>query len=289
VADALYDRDHPYRWPTIGYPEDLRDASLDDVHEFFRTYYHPGNASLVLAGDLTVELAFELAEQYFGDVAAGPVVPPVAAGVPTLDANVRLHLDDRVELPRLYLAWHSPALFDAGDAELDLLADVLGGGKTSRLYRALVVEQQIATEVTAVQYSRELCGMVQVIATAAPGVTLDRLADAVHACLAEIRETPVTDAELRRSQVQAEAAFIYRLQTIGGCSGKSDQLNAYNVYRDDPGFARQDLARYGRATPTQLRQAAAEWLCRPFVALGVVPIGQQSQLGLADARQAVVA
>jgi len=179
-------------------------------------------------------------------------------------------------------------LFDHGDAELDLLADVLGGGKTSRLYLALVVEQQIATEVTAVQYSRELCGMFQVVATAAPGVTLDRLSDAVHACLADVRQTPVGEEELRRSQVQAEAHFTYRLQTIGGFSGKSDQLNAYNVYRDDPGYVGEDLARYGRATPATLLQATSDWLSRPFLALGMTPIGQRS-LGLVDATQAVVA
>ncbi len=279
VADALYDHEHPYSWPTIG---------LDDVHGFFRTYYHPRNASLVLAGAITADRAFALAEQYFGDIAPGPDTPPVPAGVPTLAGDVRLSLEDRVELPRVYLAWHSPALFNHGDAELDLLADALGGGKTSRLYRALVVDQQIATEVTAVQSSRELCGMFQVVATAAPGVTLDRLAEAIHASLAEIRQTPVGEDELRRSQVQAEAHFIYRLQTIGGFSGKSDQLNAYNIYRDDPGFVADDLARYGRATPAALQQAASTWLSKPFVALGVVPTGQLA-LGLSDATPAVVA
>jgi len=288
VAEALYDSDHPYSWPTIGYPDDLRAASLDDVHEFFRTYYHPGNASLVLAGDITVAQAFDLAERYFGDVPAGPPVPPVPSGVPTLSDRVRLRIEDRVELPRLYLAWHSPALFDRGDAELDLLADVLGGGKTSRLYQALVVDQQLATEVTAVQYSRELCGMFQVVATAAPGVTLDRLSDAVHASLEEIKTTEMPADELARSQVQAEAHFIYRLQTIGGFSGKSDQLNAYNVYRDDPGYVGQDLARYGRATTADVRDVAAQWLSQPFVALGVVPNGQV-ELALSDATQAVVA
>ena len=215
-------------------------------------------------------------------------MPPVPAGVPVLGASRRLRLEDRVELPRLYLAWHSPALFDEGDAALDLLADILGGGKTSRLYRALVVEQQLATEVTAVQYSRELCGMFQVVATAAPGVTLDRLAAAVHACLDEVRATPIDEAELRRSQVQAEAHFIYRLQTVGGFSGKSDQLNAYNVYRDDPGYVGEDLARYGRATPAHLQAVASQWLSQPHVTLGVVPQGQVS-LGIADAVQAVVA
>ena len=286
VADALYAHDHPYSWPTIGYPEDLRDASLDDVHGFFRTYYHPGNASLVLAGDIETERAFDLADRYFGDLPAGPPPTPLPAGVPTLDASARLVLEDRIELPRLYLAWHSPALFDRGDAELDLLADVLGGGKTSRLYRALVVEQQIATEVMAVQSSRELCGMYQVVATAAPGVTLETLEAAIDACLADVRETPVSDAELRRSQVQAEAHFVYRLQTVGGFSGKSDQLNAYNTYRDDPGYAAEDLARYGRVTPEGIRGEAASWLSRPRVALGVVPRGQLD-LALTDATPAV--
>jgi zinc protease len=287
VAEALYAEDHPYSWPTIGYPDDLRAASLDDVQDFFRTYYHPRNASLVLAGAIPADEAFALAERYFGDVPPGPDVPPVTATVPVLATGSRLHLEDRVELPRLYLAWHSPALFGDGDADLDLLADVLGGGKTSRLYRALVVEQELATEVTAMQYSRELSGMFQVIATARPDVTLDRLHDAVVACLAEVRQAPVTVDELRRSQVQAEAHFIYRLQTIGGFSGKSDQLNAYNTYCGDPGYVGEDLARYGRATPASLEAAAARWLSAPYVALGVVPTGQTA-LALDGATQAVV-
>ena len=288
LADALYDPDHPYSWPTIGYTDDLRAASLEDVHAFFRTYYHPRNASLVLAGDITAERGFELAERYFGDVPPGEDVPPVPSGVPTLARGVRLRREDRVELPRLYLGWHWPAVFDEGDAALDLLADVLGGGKTSRLYRALVVERQLATEVTAVQYSRELTGMFQVVATAAPGVSLDRLSVAVHECLDDVRATRIGEAELRRSQVQAEAHFIYRLQTIGGFSGKSDQLNAYNIYRDDPGYVGEDLARYGRATPADLQTAAEACLSQPSVALGVVPLGQTS-MALADAAPAVVA
>src|SRR5690606_27959230 len=117
----------------------------DEVHTFFSTYYHPGNASLVLAGDIDTETAFDLAERYFGDIPAGPDVAPVTAPVPVLDADRCLLLEDRVELPRLYMAWHSPALFTEGDADLDLVAEILGGGKTSRLYRRLVVERRLAT------------------------------------------------------------------------------------------------------------------------------------------------
>lgn len=288
LAEAIYPPDHPYSWPTIGYVDDLRAATLEQVHAFFRTYYHPRNASLVLAGDIETEQAFDLATRYFGDIPAGEPVPPVIAPTPTLDAPLRLRLEDRVELPRLYLAWHSPALFADGDAELDLLADVLGGGKTAQLYRALVVEQQIATEVTAMQYSRELTGLFQVVATAAPGVTLDRLSDAVHACLERVRTEPIDATELARSRVQAEAHFIYRLQTIGGFSGKSDQLNAYNTYRGDPGYVNEDLERYRRATPESVHEAARRCLSRPHVALGVEP-ASQAGLGLSDAVEAVVA
>ena len=288
VADALFDAQHPYSWPTIGFSEDLRASSLDEVHAFFKAYYHPANASLVLAGDIGTDQAFTLAERYFGDIPAGPAVTPVRVEADALDADRRLLLEDRVELPRLYLAWHSPALFADGDADLDLAADVLGGGKTSRLYRRLVVERRMATEVTAVQSSRELTSMFQVVATAAPGVSLDDLHTVVRDEIAALAVVPVDEDELSRARAQAEAHFVYRLQTVGGFSGKSDQLNAYNTYRHDPGFISRDLARYVDATADGLQRAAARWLTRPAVALGVVPVGRQ-ELGLSDASQAVVA
>ena len=180
VADAALRSDHPYSWPTIGYLEDLRAASLDDVHEFFRTYYHPRNASLVLAGDITVDRP-GLAERYFGDVARRPRCRPCRRRRRRSRERRRLSRGSRraaAPLPRVALA----ALFDAGDAEArPACRRARWRQDQSRLYRALVVEQQIATEVTAVQYSRELCGMFQVVATAAPGVTLIALAGAsVH-------------------------------------------------------------------------------------------------------------
>ena len=163
-------------------------------------------------------------------------------------------LEDRVELPRLYLAWHSPAMFADGDAELDLVADVLADGKTSRLYRALVYEQRIATEVAAFQNSRELGSFFQVVATAAPGRTLAELERGHHA--SEIARSPTRvrpSDELERCIAQAEAQFVYRLQTVGGFGGKSDQLNAYNVFLGDPGYFDRDLERYRGATRDALR------------------------------------
>ena len=283
TVGALYPANHPYHWLTIGSPDDLLAAHLDDVHAFFRTYYRPCNASLALAGDIDTTRALALAESYFGDIDAGSEPPPVKTSAPEpLAAEVRLRLEDRVELPRIYAAWHSPALFAAGDAELDLVSDVLAGGKTSRLYRALVYEQRIATEVAASQNSRELGSFFQIVATAAPGRTLSELERAIATELARFADDGPTAAEMERCLAQAEASFIHRLQTVGGFGGKSDQLNAYNVYLGDPGFFDRDLNRYRSATADSLRQAAGRWLKpRSRVLVSVIPKGKTS-LALED-------
>jgi zinc protease len=274
IVGALYPAEHPYHWLTIGEADDLRSATLDEVRAFFQTFYRPRNASLALAGDIDPRRAVDLAEQYFGEIDGGHEPPPVAAAAPDAP-EVRMVLEDRVELPRLYIAWHSPALFEEGDAELDLMADLLASGKTSRLYRALVYEQRIATEVAASQNSRELGSFFQIVATAAPGRTLAEVDRAIARELTALVEKGPTTAELERCLAQAEAHFIYRLQTVGGFGGKSDQLNAYNVFKDDPGYFVRDLARYRGATTAALQQAASRHL-RPQrrVVLSVVPRGR---------------
>ena len=272
----LYPADHPYNWLTIGAAADLRAAHADDVRAFFKTYYHPRNASLALAGDVDVDDALLLAEKYFGDLVPGvkpaPVRPPAP---PPRNGEKRLVLEDRVELPRLYLAWHSPSLFGTDDAEMDLVADVLAGGKTSRLYRALVYEQRVATEVAASQNSREIAGYFQVVATVAPGRTLAELEAAISSEMDRVAADGMTAAEIERGVAQAEAHFISRLQTVGGFGGKSDQLNAYNVFLKDPGFFDRDLARYRAADAAGLTRAARQWLTRDTrVILSVVPAGR---------------
>ena len=273
LAAALFPPDHPYHWLTIGSPDDLRAASLDEVSDFFATYYHPANASLSIAGDIEAERAFELAEQYFGGLAPGPPVSTIRAEAP-LERDASLVLEDRVELPRLYLAWHSPAMFADQDAELDLAADLIAHGKTSRLYRSLVYERQIATDVVAYQHSREISGVFQIAATAAPGVALDELEAIITSTLNEITSEGPTEGELERARAQTDAQFVYRIQTIGGFGGKSDQLNAYNVFRDDPGYFGRDRSRYARATKESIGRAVKTWLVeRPRAALSVVPQG----------------
>jgi zinc protease len=197
-------------------------------------------------------------------------------------------LEDRVELPRLYLAWHSPALFAPGDAELDLVAEVLASGKTSRLYRRLVFEGRLATEVAASQNSREIGSFFQIVATAAPGRTLVEVERAISEEIAKLVSEGPTAVEMERCRAQAEAQFVYRLQTVGGFGGKGDQLNAYNVFRGDPGYFDRDLARYRNASPDGLRDAARAWLDpHARVVLSVVPKGRAG-LALGDARPAVV-
>jgi zinc protease len=276
LVAALYPPAHPYHWMTIGAAEDVKAARMDDVRAFFQTYYRPRNASLALAGDIDADRAVALANQYFGDLDAGPDPPPVIAPEATLAGETRLVLEDRIELPRLYLAWHSPALFAEDDAELDLVSEVLAGSKTSRLYRSLVYDQRIATEVAASQGSRELGSFFQIVATAAPGRTLVELEQAIARELARLHAEGPTAAELERCLAQAEAHFLHRLQTVGGFGGKSDQLNAYNVYLGTPGYFDEDLERYRRADAAGLMRAAARWLGAGRVALSVVPHGRAS-------------
>jgi zinc protease len=289
IVAALYAPDHPYHWVTIGGADDIRAARLDDVRAFFQTYYRPRNASLALAGDVDTGDALEMATRYFGDLDAGDEPPHVEVTPPAaIVAEQRLLLEDRVELPRLYLSWHSPALFAADDAELDLAAEVLAGGKTSRLYRTLVYEERIATEIAASQSSREIGGYFQIIATAAPGRTLTELQQRISRALETFVTGGPTAAEMERCLAQAEANFIYRLQTVGGFGGKSDQLNAYNVFVGDPGFFDRDLDRYRRVTPEAMQRVAREWL-QPerCVSLSVIPKGRV-ELGLANSQPVVV-
>jgi len=285
---ALFPPDHPYHWTTIGEIADLNAAQLDDVRAFFRTYYHPANASLSIAGDIDTEGALSLARAYFEDLAAGPDVAPVRPPAATLAADRRLLLEDRVELPRLYIAWLTPAMFAEGDADLDLAADILANGKTSRLYRRLVYDERLATDVSAAQNSREVAGFFQVAATAAPGHALEELERVILEEIARLAGEGPSDDEIERGKVQAEAQFMFRLQTVGGFGGKGDQLNAYNLFVGDPDFFTRDLKRYQQVTPASLRAAVARDLPgRPRVTLSIVPRGRTA-LAIADSTAAQV-
>jgi zinc protease len=274
LVAALFPPDHPYHWTTIGDIADLEAVRLDEVHAFFRHYYHPGNASIALAGDIDPERALALVDAHFGEIERGPRIDPIHASA-SLSGDVRIRFEDRVELPRLYLTWHTPAMFAEGDADLDLATDLLANGKTSRLYRRLVFDERLATDVSASQNSREIAGYAQMTATAAPGHTLGELERAILEEIARLAAEGPTDAEIERGRVQAESQFVFRLQTVGGFGGKSDQLNAYNVFRGDAAYFDRDLERYQAVTAESLRQAVARYLDpQRRVTLSIVPQGR---------------
>src|SRR6476620_10105307 len=175
INEMLYPEGHPYHWPVIGYMEDLTAASYDDVVAFFRKYYAPANASLVVAGDLNPASARTLVEKWFGDVKPGPAPDPISIPGVALTGVQKKTITDRVQLPRLYLAWLTPRHFEPGDAALDMVADVLAGGKNSRLYKRLVYDMQIAQSVSAMQASAGLSSSFQIIATPRPGHTVAEL------------------------------------------------------------------------------------------------------------------
>ena len=273
----LYPLGHPYHHPVIGSMADLEAASLDDVRRFFRTYYAPNNASIAIAGDVTAARACALVERWFGSLRGEATAPPpVATEGPALDRDRRIVLEDRVQLPRLYLAWHSPRHYTDPDAELGLLASVLAEGKSSRLHRRLVYEEQLAHDVSAFQSGAVLGGSFEIVVTARPDIGLAGLETAVREELARVTDEGVNAEEVERSLAQLESAFVQALERVGGFGGKADRLNEYQVFTGDAGFAAEDLARFRRATPAALADAARRRLVgRPGVVLRVVPQGRR--------------
>jgi zinc protease len=281
IDKMLYPEGHPYRWPTIGYMEDLTAASYEDVVEFFKKYYAPANASLVIAGDIDPAKTRALVEKWFSDVKRGTAdVPAIDHPHVKLTAVKRQTLEDRVQLPRLYLSWLTPSLYSPGDAELDVVSQVLAGGKNSRLYKRLVYDLQIAQDVSAFQMSAALDSQFQIVVTsrpadagATPQALLDRIRTIVDEELATLQKTPPAAREFERAINQIEASFYNRMESAGGFSGKGNQLNAYYVATGNPDYFNEDLSRYRSLTAADIQTAAAFWLpADRRVELTVVPM-----------------
>ncbi len=265
----LYPEGHPYRWPTIGYMEDLTAASYDDVTEFFRKYYQPSNASLVIAGDIDPVKTRAMVERWFSDVkgTAGATVPPIDFPRAALTEVKRKTIQDRVQLPRLYISWLTPAFYSPGDAELDVVSQILAGGKNSRLYKRLVYDMQIAQDVSAYQASAALGSQFQVVVTARPPeagtssqALLERIRGIVDEEIAALQKTPPSAREFERAINQIEASFYNRMESVGGFNGKGNQLNAYFFATGNPDYFNEDLSRYRSLAATDIQSAAAYWL-----------------------------
>jgi zinc protease len=244
---------------------------MEDVQSFFRTYYAPNNASLSIVGDFDPDQAKQWVAQYFGPIPVGGSIERPQPEPVRLEAEKRLLLEDRVQLPRLYVAWHSPPLFREGDAEMDVLANVLAGGKNSRLHRRLVYEEQLAQWVSASQFSRPMGGQFGITVQARPGVELSRIQRIVDEEVERLKSEPPTDREVQRARNNIESGYVQGMQSV---LGRADQLNSYYIYTGNPGYVDEDLARYQGVTPQSVQQAVRQYLTEGRVVLSVVPQGQ---------------
>ena len=276
LFELLYPKNHPYSWPTIGSMEDLSAATHEDVAEFFKTYYAPNNASLVIAGDIDVDQTRRLVEKWFNEIPRGPAVPPITAPAAALQDVKKQTLTDRVQLPRLYLAWHTPAVYDPGDAAMDIAASLLTGGKNARLYRRLVYDLQIAQDVSAFQQSQALGSVFMIVATARPGQTLEKIQAVIDEELEKLRIAPADEREMTRTLNQIEANFYRGMERVGGFGGKADQLNAYYTRTGMPDFFEEDLSRYRALSAEDIRSAVNRFLPQDKrVELSIVPESKQ--------------
>ena len=271
ILAMLYPASHPYSWPVIGSMADLSAASLEDVKDFFRRYYAPNNASLVVAGDVQAAEAFRLAGQYFGDIPRGPAMERSDAPAPLLAKDTSALLEDRVQLARLYYVWHSVKGLARDDAALELLAYVLTGEKNSRLTQSLVYDSQLASEVQSYQDGKRLAGDFWIVAMAKPDQALPALQTLIERELTRVASAGPSTRELDQAKNSVEASYLRRLERV---NGKADALNSFYVQTGQPDGFQAQLDRYRAVTGADIQRVAKRYLQAPRVILSVVPQGR---------------
>jgi zinc protease len=277
IQTGTYPKGHPYSWTVIGEMEDLSAASLDDVKQWFQDYYGAANAVVVVAGDVTFEEAQAKVEKYFGDIPPGPPVTRQEAWIAQRTGTHRQTMQDRVPQARIFKVWNTPGHGTADDVALDLAARILAtAGKTSRLYKRLVYDAQLATQVTAVQDPSELGGQFTVDASARPGGDLGQVEQAIDEELARFLEKGPTADELEAARTQYLAGFTRGIERIGGFGGKSDVLAQSQVFGGSPDAYKARLRRVREATVQQVWDAARRWLSDGQYVLTVTPLPEHA-------------
>jgi zinc protease len=272
IIAMLYPKEHPYSWPVIGSMADLSAASLEDVKDFFRRYYAPNNASIVVAGDVKADEVKVLVERYFGAIPRGPAIERARPAAVALAGDTATVLEDRVQLPRLYYTWHTVKGWERDDAALSLAAYILTGAKNARLTQKMVYDQQIASSVFAYQDGKRLDGDFAVVATARPGKALPELQQVIDAEIARLAAEGPTARELEQAKNSYESGFLSSLERVGG---KANQLNSYYYQIGDPDGFQRDLDRYRAVTAADVQRVVREYLSGPRVVLSVVPEGKR--------------
>ncbi len=272
IGEIMYPEGHPYHWSVIGSMADLSAASLDDVKGFFRQYYVPNNAVLVIAGDYDEKQTRQWVEKYFGAIAKGADITRPNRPQPTLNGEIRKTYEDTVPLPRLSMVWHSVSQYAADEAALDMLGSILSAGRGSRLQSSLVYGKEIAQSIGAFNSTSEISGLFQITALAKPGKTLDEIEKEVNAEIDRLKkEAPTTD-EMTRALNTREASAIYGLQTV---LGKGGQLSSYAGFLNKPDYFQADLDRYRKVTPADIQRVANKYLTGNRLVMSYLPTKSQ--------------
>ncbi|MGE5178691.1 MAG: M16 family metallopeptidase [Bacteroidota bacterium] len=256
----LFPKAHPYYAMVIGSHEDIQAAKIDDVKAFFKEYYTPNNASLVIVGDIDKAKTKALVQKYYGTIPRGPAVTPITATTPPLTSEKRATVTDKVELPRVYFAWFTPAIFKPGDADAQIAADILGGGKASRLYKSLVYDKRIAQNVSASQQPLQLGSVFTITITVKPGHTPEEAEKAAQEEITRFATAGPTAAEVDAAQNSMYSGIVTSLENLGGFEGVANRMNLYNQFLHNPGYLNQDLARFAAVTPASTKKFAQDYL-----------------------------
>ncbi len=274
ILKGTYPPDHPYSWSVGGSIEDLNAAKLEDVHKWFQTYYGPNNAVIAIAGDIDAKTALEKVKKYFGDIPPSPPVARQSSWTAKRTGTHRQAAQDRVAQARIQMVWNVPGWGTPCADKLSLIASILSDGKSSRLYKRLVYDDQIATSVSAYAQDREIAGQFNITADARPGVELSVIEKAINEELARfLAEGPTAD-ELERVRTQLQARFIRGLERIGGFGGKADILVQSQVFGGSPDAYKSTLKHIEEATPASLKESAAYWLSDGVYILEITPYPQ---------------
>ncbi len=268
IQSLIYPKDHPYHWTTIGSLEDLSAASMEDVQAFFRKYYAPNNASLVIAGDFDENQAKKWVEKYFGSIPGGEEIDRPNPEKPKLEGEMRKEYEDAVRLPRRYMVWHSVPANHKDEAALDILSSILSSGRGSRLQSKLVYDKQMVQSVFAANSTREIGGMYLVVATARPGQSMDDIEKEINAELEKIKNDPPSAEEVERAKNGYESQFIYGLQTV---LGKADRMNSNATFMGNPDTFQLQLDQYRKVTPKDVQRVAKEYLTGDRLVMTFVP------------------
>jgi len=273
MLNNLYPPAHAYNWPTIGYYKDIESYTLDDVQAFFKKYYSPSNSTVVVAGNFEIAKVKSLIEKYFGEFKNGEKPIALKSNPAELSESKFVTLEDKVNLERIYLAWHTQNAFDEDDAALDILSDIFSGSKNARLTRKLIYELQIAQDINSMQFSGKYGGHFMIVATAKPGKSLDDIKKIIFDEVSLLISKSISQSELQRSKNVIKSNFIYSLQNIDTVA---DLLNLYNFYLGEPNSFNFDLSRYNNVDELKIQQIAKKYLQRNYVELRIVPEKQNA-------------